>query len=448
MLWRVPISRAQADGPVYIVEEGDSYWAIADAFKVTIPDLLAANGFSANHIINPGDRLIIPGYEGIHGVLYTRIVELGETLATISLRTGIPVDTLVRLNRIVHSGRLYAGQKIILVEAEGESTDVARWETGRMISLSSGTPLLAIAAAEGKSPWELAEWNNLSSQADQFSGQTLLTVGGEMPLRAWPAPVEDIQFRSLPLVQGMTGEVFLTLSGVAQVEGTLGPWSLHFRALEGRMVTLQGVQAASEPKTYPFALTVTLPDGGIFYFQQDVLLISGNYPQDPDIKVPPETLDPDTIASESEKVEAIVAPFTEERYWEGLFLAPSTKGITSYFGNRRSYNNGAYFSFHTGVDYAGQEKEPFLAPAAGRVVFTGPLTVCGNATIIDHGWGVYSRYCHQHTINVQVGGMVQPGQEIGLIGRTGRADGPHLHWEILVGGVQVNPLIWLEEIYP
>ena len=447
-LIRPRVSRAQARGPLYVVQEGDSYWAIADTFKVTIPDLLAANGYSQSHVINPGDRLIIPGYEGISGVLSLRTVELGETLATISLRTGIPADTLLRLNRLVNPDRLYAGQTLILVEPEEDAADTAGWETGRMLTLSTGKPLLALAAEEGGNPWELASLNNLSSQADQFSGQTLFTVGGDLPLRAWPAPLEDVQFRFLPLVQGMTEEVFLTLPGDVQVEGMLGEWKLNFRPFDGRMATLQGIHAMAEPKTYPFTLTLTLADGRSMIFQQDVLLLSGNYPREADLKVPPETLDPETIDAESAQVEAIVAPFTEERYWEGLFLLPSTKGITSMYGNRRSYNNGAYYSYHTGIDYAGREKEPFHAPAAGRVIFTGPLTICGNATVVDHGWGVYSRFCHQHTIEVQVGEMIQPGQEIGLIGRTGRADGPHLHWDLWVGGVPVNPTMWLEEIFP
>jgi len=433
---------------VYIVLEGDSYWAIADTFKVTIPDLLAANGFSANHILNPGDRLVIPGYEGIHGIISIRTVELGENLATLALRTGVPADTLLRLNRLVNPERLYAGQALIIVEPEAGTTGATRWETGKMLSLSTGTPLLALAAAEGKNPWELTGLNALSSQADQFSGQSLLTVGGDLPLRAWPAPIEDVRFRSLPLVQGMTGEIFITLPGEAQAEGTLGDWVLNFRALGSRLAALQGIHATAAPKTYPFRMTVTLADGRTRVFEQDVLLISGNYPQETDLKVPAETLDPATINAESEQVRSIVAPFTESRFWEGLFLAPSSKGITSLYGNRRSYNNGAYYSFHAGVDYAGREKDPILAPAAGRVIFTGLLTICGNTTIIDHGWGVYSRYCHQHTIEVQTGQRVEPGQEIGLLGRTGRVDGPHLHWEIWVGGVQVNPLQWLEEFYP
>ena len=87
-----------------------------------------------------------------------------------------------------------------------------------------------------------------------------------------------------------------------------------------------------------------------------------------------------------------------------------------------------------------------LAP--GVVVFAGWMDVRGNATMIDHGWGVYSAYLHQSEFKVKVGDKVETGQVIGLVGGTGRAGGPHLHFEILVGDVPVNPLDWLQQAYP
>jgi len=88
------------------------------------------------------------------------------------------------------------------------------------------------------------------------------------------------------------------------------------------------------------------------------------------------------------------------------------------------------------------------APAAGKVVFAGPLDVRGNAVILDHGHGVYSGYWHQSEMAVSVGDFLSPGQLIGIIGSTGRSTGPHLHWEIWVNGVQVNPYDWLVNSYP
>jgi murein DD-endopeptidase MepM/ murein hydrolase activator NlpD len=76
------------------------------------------------------------------------------------------------------------------------------------------------------------------------------------------------------------------------------------------------------------------------------------------------------------------------------------------------------------------------------------LTVRGNATYIDHGWGVYTGYLHQSQLLVQAGDRVETGQLIGMVGNTGRATGPHLHWEVWVGGVPVQPLEWTSQSYP
>jgi len=82
------------------------------------------------------------------------------------------------------------------------------------------------------------------------------------------------------------------------------------------------------------------------------------------------------------------------------------------------------------------------------VVFTGLTIVRGNMTIIDHGWGVYTCYFHQSVIKVAPGQTVTPGEVLGYQGSTGRVTGPHLHWEMWVGGIQVNPLQWLAEVFP
>jgi murein DD-endopeptidase MepM/ murein hydrolase activator NlpD len=82
------------------------------------------------------------------------------------------------------------------------------------------------------------------------------------------------------------------------------------------------------------------------------------------------------------------------------------------------------------------------------VVFAGPLTVRGNATMIDHGLGVFTGYMHQSELLVKVGDRVEKGQIIGRVGNTGRVEGPHLHFEVLVGGVPVNPLDWLNKEFP
>src|SRR5690606_8104908 len=131
-----------------------------------------------------------------------------------------------------------------------------------------------------------------------------------------------------------------------------------------------------------------------------------------------------------------------------LMGLPSTGAITSQFGTRRDYNGGSLNTFHSGTDFGGGPGSPVPAPAAGVVVLTESLPVRGNATVIDHGWGVFTGYWHQTEILVAVGDVVQAGQKIGTIGSTGRSTGPHLHWEMWVGGNQVNPMQWVQQSFP
>jgi murein DD-endopeptidase MepM/ murein hydrolase activator NlpD len=102
---------------------------------------------------------------------------------------------------------------------------------------------------------------------------------------------------------------------------------------------------------------------------------------------------------------------------------------------------------HLGTDFGGAPGTAIFAPADGVVVFSGPLEVRGLATIVDHGWGVYTGYWHQTESYVVPGDRVVSGQVIGTIGMSGRATGPHLHWEMWVSGVPVDPMQWVQQAF-
>jgi murein DD-endopeptidase MepM/ murein hydrolase activator NlpD len=185
---------------------------------------------------------------------------------------------------------------------------------------------------------------------------------------------------------------------------------------------------------------------------QMIRVAAGDYLIDPPIYVDPATIDPEITRPEDAQWNALAAPFSPQKLWEGIFSIPVDPIFAdcwpSQFGSRRSYNDSEYIYFHTGLDFCGSTGNPIYAPASGIVVFAGPLTVRGNATMIDHGWGIYSAYMHQSEILVNEGERVETGQLIGRVGSTGRVTGPHLHFEVWVGGIQVDPLDWLRQIYP
>jgi murein DD-endopeptidase MepM/ murein hydrolase activator NlpD len=114
----------------------------------------------------------------------------------------------------------------------------------------------------------------------------------------------------------------------------------------------------------------------------------------------------------------------------------------SPFGNRIDPFT-RHLSFHPGVDLVAPSGTPILAAAGGRVIFAGPKAGYGNAVEIDHGNGFVTRYGHASKIDVQVGKIVLPLDHIADVGSTGRSTGPHLHFEVLVGGAPVNPADYL-----
>jgi murein DD-endopeptidase MepM/ murein hydrolase activator NlpD len=242
------------------------------------------------------------------------------------------------------------------------------------------------------------------------------------------------------------------------LQGNINGQELHFfPESENGYVAMQGIHAMTIPGLYSLVITGTLPTqeffpGAPFSFSQAVYIRSGNYPFDPVLTVSPETIDPAVTAPEDAQWAALSAIFTPEKLWSGIFQSPAPDPYKdcwpSRLGNRRSYNGSAYVYFHSGLDFCGGVGTEILAPAAGMVVFAGPLTVRGNATMINHGWGVYTGYLHQSEILVKVGERVETGQIIGRIGGTGRVTGPHLHWEVWAGGVQIDPLDWLAQAFP
>ncbi|HTK99450.1 MAG TPA: peptidoglycan DD-metalloendopeptidase family protein [Pseudomonadales bacterium] len=117
---------------------------------------------------------------------------------------------------------------------------------------------------------------------------------------------------------------------------------------------------------------------------------------------------------------------------------PAVGPVSSNFGLRRILN-GQPRNPHAGLDIAAPTGAPVMAPAAGTISFAGPLYFNGNAIFVDHGGGLISMVCHLSKIEVQQGNAVRKGQRIGLVGATGRATGPHLHWSVSLNGARVDP---------
>jgi murein DD-endopeptidase MepM/ murein hydrolase activator NlpD len=393
---------------VYIVQAGDTLIGLASRYGTSVQAIALANNLSNPNLIVVGQRLIIPGVvitptaepspEGrVH------VVQAGDTVHVLAARYGVTVEGIVAANKLADPDYIEVGQRLIIPP-----------------SVQPG-PLPAPFAAVSLQPSPIVQ------------GQTLVIRVRLAGQQVTAPPAEDI-----PALSGSFDgrPIFFQRDGQGQGD--------EFWALAG-------IHALAEVGSYHLLLTTRSAVGEVITATLMVPVGAGSYSQE-NIVLSPDLLallDPELVRAEGQKIAHIVGVVTPRRLWQGLFTPPLRNAkTTSFFGTRRSYNDGPPSSYHEGVDFRGETGEPVYASAGGRVVLAEPLTVRGNSVILDHGLGVYSGYWHLSRIDVQVGQEVAQGELLGEVGATGLATGPHLHWEIRVLGVNVQPLQWTEQPIP
>ena len=153
-------------------------------------------------------------------------------------------------------------------------------------------------------------------------------------------------------------------------------------------------------------------------------------------------LDPDTsarVTRETDRLKELWKRVTPERLLRGPFLSPvQVPHAPEGFGHRRIINNQPRAP-HSGADYKAPPGSVVVASNAGRVALAEEQFFAGNAVVLDHGLGLYTAYFHLQTILVKAGDIVTKGQEIGRVGATGRATGPHLHFGVRLQGARIDP---------
>ena len=440
---------SQTGGPTYIVQAGDTLWTIARNLHISYDELLAVNQLTGESSIIPGKVLEIPGLGDISGVLSIVKVEYGESLQSISRRYDVPEDALVKLNRLTNPVELYVGVSMVLV-AENEAIDQA----GKRVSLAPEQSSLELAVIENLNPWDLIITNDQGGEWDLIPGEVLYVKGIDPSgPGAFPEEIQKVSYTPNRFIQGHTSVFKVKAPEGTIIQGYLGDYPLSFFSETGvNYLALQGLHAKEKLGIKPLSVFGTLPDGTPFAHTQMVQIRSGEYPYEKILNVPPKTIGVDLTDKETELLEEFADQATGNKFWKEDFLSPVpvelSKCWVSFFGNRRSYNGSGFFYFHSGLDFCGAIGGNILAPAPGKVIYVGSQLLHGNTTMINHGWGVYTLYAHQSEFLVQEGDRVKAGDIIGRVGSTGRSTGPHLHWEVWVGGIQVDPMDWLVDSYP
>ena len=266
-----------------------------------------------------------------------------------------------------------------------------------------------------------------------------------------PTPQPRVETATIELVQG--GSAVLRVSGGgASATASFNGRDYPMLTYTAGFWTVLGVGAGASTGSYPVDIAVRDGAGAaVAQLSATVVVYDAGYPVEY-ITLPPDAsalLDPNLSAQEAATRAQVFAASTRDRLWAGAFIFPVGGPISSGYGIARSYNGGPVSGFHHGTDFPVDEGTPIAAANSGLIAFAAALPVRGTSVIIDHGGGVFSGYHHLSSATVQVGQLVAKGDLIGYSGATGLATGPHLHWEVIVNAVEVDPVFWTyEEIGP
>ena len=434
---------------VHVVEDGENLTMIATNFGVTVEDILAINNLANGDVLAVGQELIIPGGTG-EAIATVHTVAPGDSLAGIAAGFNTTVADVIATNRLIGTNPpLIVGQTVPVISRTGSAT--SRGVTGRPYLVEPGETLLMAAARFGLSPTALAEANELPTNAVIFPGQRLRIPDETSTYRFLPQGWIDVQLSPLTATQGATLSIFARNIQDGTPAGRFGDLPLLFAPYEDGYVALVGIDGFTEPGIYDLELTGGDEHGLWSPVRARVPLTETAY--DTQYIELGEALDglldPELRATEDEFLKGIYARFTEERRWDGPFQVPLTTTIISApYGGRRSYNGGPIEIYHTGIDYAAAQGVTVLAPANGVVVFSETLELRGGTLIIDHGMGVMTGYYHLSERLVEAGQEVTAGEPIARVGSTGLSSGPHLHWDLRVMNVTVDPTQWTQQAFP
>jgi len=446
---------AQGDStyPTYVIQPGDTLGYVANLFGITVDEILSVNSFSDANLISPGQVIFIPGFPGLRGEIQMLETGLGVTFSDLIIAYQLDRAVFINLNKILSPTQLYVGSSSIVGLPAGYEPLLPVRELDAQESIFEASLLT------GANPFSVQLLNASNIIGSSRGSPVFFYARESTPQFSLFAPsLSKVEISPLPVIQGATETVRVMSQKPVTLSGELDGHVLQFFSeSEGNYYALQGIHALAQPGLSEFKLDVSFPDGSRHSYSSTIIISPGLFDSDPPLIVDPKTLDPQITQSENNMIEGLISTIVPTRYWTGVFQSPAVyQEFNSLYGTRRTYNDDPKITFHAGVDFAGGMYLPITAPADGVVVFAGELTVRGNTVFIDHGQGIFSGFFHQNKLMVKTGDVVTKGQQLGEVGNTGRVSGAgdypgagaHLHWEVWVNGVQVDPLDWLEYEYP
>ena len=427
----------------HVVVEGETLFTIAEMYGVAIETLQLLNNIDDPSLIFIGQELILPGGEG-EGVTTIRTIQLGDSLGSLAAAYQTTEADIASSNWLISRENMVVGKPLIIVSETGSAAPDIVFGTAHIVK--SDDTILTISAQYGLPPSSLIAANDLPYPTYLLPGQRLRIPADDV-YQILPENWSRMRLFPLPLAQGASAAVYVeSISPGFAPAGDVAGEELHFRPEAGGFVAFIGIDAFTEPGIYSVELTDQ--SLGSQPIVQDIVIESSNFGLQA-ITVPAEKeslLAPEIRQNEDTFLATVYNVIEEVSVWNGPFTLPiSNTFITSGYGDARSYNGGPIEIYHTGIDLSGGIGAKIYAPAPGKVVLSETLTLRGNSLIINHGLGVMTGYYHLSKILVEEGESVTTGQVIAEAGSTGLSSGPHLHWDLRIHNVPVDPLQWTAE---
>ncbi|MEZ6992852.1 MULTISPECIES: peptidoglycan DD-metalloendopeptidase family protein [unclassified Aeromonas] len=211
-----------------------------------------------------------------------------------------------------------------------------------------------------------------------------------------------------------------------------------------RWIAIVGIPLKSQPGPHQLQVsdgrTLGFTVGSKHYREQQIKLKNGR-------QVNPLAEDMARINRELAEQTRAYQTFSPAQPSNLLFDKPVKGPLSSPFGLRRFFN-GEERNPHSGLDFAVGAGTPIKAPAAGKVILIGNYFFNGNTVFVDHGQGLISMFCHMSKVDVKLGQSLPRGGIVGRVGATGRATGPHMHWNVSLNDARVDPAIFIGAFKP
>lgn len=372
----------------------------------------------------------------------TYVVKEGDTLEDIATKFDLKIEEIFALNNIKNEKAFSVGRtfnlslnNLVMIEdalvnplplvQDSKPSEESSHEQNTDIVLKDFSAILASLKTQNTS--------------EHYTGES------------WPAeypwPLKTINFSTNEVKPGESFSISIELQEAATLQAHfVGQQFPFLKETDLTHTTFMAIPLSENAGLYPLDLEIQLADDTVQNLILPIVISKKSFETESastkSINTLPINLQ--TQHSEANTIFDSCTEFEAERRWDSLFAKPIARDVTLDFAIRTIYEGSSAETIHTGLDFVANKGAKVFASANGIVRLAQDFDVRGKTIVLDHGLGVCTIYNYLDGITVEEGQEVSKGDPIGTLGSSGLVKLVHLHWEIRVMGIAVDPSIWME----